>query len=179
MNRRAADARAPVPVRMAFALDWSTAFRHWQGSYGGRCLLFAALLSMLVLLPSGCRRVPEEQRLREAIAAMEQAAEARQPGAVVEWVSDDFVGSHGLDREQLRRLLQARMFGRAAVGVTLGPLQVELQDSYATVRFVALLTGGSGGLLPDQARGYRVTSEWRLEDGDWRVHRADWEPERD
>jgi ketosteroid isomerase-like protein len=105
---------------------------------------------------------------------MQAAAEARRPAAVVEWVSEDFIGSHGLDREQLRRLLQAQMFGNQQVGVTLGPLDVQMHGEQATVRFVALTTGGSGRLLPDRARGYRVVSQWQLEDGQWRVYHAEW-----
>jgi hypothetical protein len=63
--------------------------------------------------------------------------------------------------------------------VALGPLDIEIDGPHATVRFVVLLTGGSGRLLPDQARGYAVVSQWRLEDGEWRVHEARWDAEPD
>lgn len=146
----------------------------WQGRLGHPARLFRLLLLGLLLALCGCSREPEEQRLRAAIAAMQEAAEARRPGDVVEWVSDDFVGSHGLDREHLRRLLQAQMLGKAEVGVSLGPLEIALAGQEAEVRFIAFTTGGSGRLLPEQARAYRVSSRWRLEDGDWRVHQAEW-----
>jgi hypothetical protein len=152
----------------------------WQGKLRRRLpVLLIGCVLVLGGLAAGCARAPDEQRLREAIAAMEAAAEARQPAAVVEWVSTDFTGSHGLDRDQLRRLLQARMIGRSSVGVALGPLDIEIDGPHATVRFVVLLTGGSGRLLPDQARGYAVVSQWRLEDGEWRVHEARWDAEPD
>jgi hypothetical protein len=141
-----------------------------------RIVIVMVLASLTGL--AGCTKPPEEERLRTAIAAMQAAAEARQPGDVVEYVSADFAGSHGLDREQLRRLLQAQMFGKSTVGVTIGPLDIDIQGDHAEVRFLLLTTGG-GRFLPDQARGYRVDSSWRLEGGDWRVYRASWDVARD
>lgn len=174
MTRCPTDASSPIPGRTAHATDWSIGPRGWQGGHGGVARAVGVLLCSMLLGLSGCTREPEEQRLRQAIAAMQEAAEARRPGDVVEWVSDDFAGSHGLDREQLRRLLQAQMLGKASVGVSLGPLEIELTGAEASVRFIAFTTGGSGRLLPDQARAYRVSSRWRLEDGDWRVYQAEW-----
>jgi ketosteroid isomerase-like protein len=141
-----------------------------------RCVAVAVLACVVGL--AGCAKPPEEERLRMAIASMQSAAEARQPGNVVEHVSDDFTGSHGLEREQLRRLLQAQMFGKSNIGVTLGPLDITIDGDHAEVRFLLLTTGG-GRLLPDQARGYRVESGWRIEGGEWRVYRASWDAERD
>jgi hypothetical protein len=171
-------AGAAIPRRTACATDWSTAPMGWQGSGSAAHRLVGLLFCSLLLALSACSREPEEQRLRAAIAAMQEAAEARRPAAVVEWVSEDFSGSHDLDRERLRRLVQAQMLGNREVGVTLGPLEVELDGAHATVRFLALTTGGSGRVLPDRVRGYRVVSHWRLEDGQWRVHRAEWAAER-
>jgi ketosteroid isomerase-like protein len=164
---------------MGVSPDWSTAPRGWQGKFGDalRRIVFVLAVGSLAGL-GGCAKPPEEERLRAAIAGMQAAAEARQPGNVVEHVSTEFAGSHGLDREQLRRLLQAQMFGQRNIGVTLGPLDIELEGDHAEVRFLLLTTGG-GRLLPEQARGYRVVSGWRIEDGEWRVYRADWDAERD
>jgi hypothetical protein len=171
---RCPTATAPIPGRTAHAVDWSIGLRGWQGGLGDIGSGVRLLLLMLILALSGCSREAEETRLRATIADMQAAAEARRPAAVVESVSAEFVGSHGLDRDGLRRLLQAQMLGKAQVGVSLGPLDVELQAGEARVRFVALTTGGSGRLLPEQARAYRVSSRWRLEGGDWRVYQAEW-----
>jgi hypothetical protein len=177
MNRDPDRFRVTIPRRTAVAPDWSTGPQDWQGGLSGWIGLRSSLLYFLLLgalMGAGCARPPEEERLRQAVAAVQSAAEARRPAAVVEWVSEDFIGSHGFDRDQLRRVLQAQMLRNASIGVTIGPLDVAIEGEHATVRFVALASGGSGGLIPDRVRGYRVVSQWRLEGGQWRVHRAEW-----
>ena len=36
-------------------------------------------------------------------------------------------------------------------------------------------TGGAGGLLPERAQGYAITSGWREEGGEWMLFLAEWE----
>ncbi len=141
-----------------------------------RMALFACLVSMAGI--SGCRRhEPPEQRLRRDIAALQAAIEARDAGKVADFLSDDFIGTGGLDRERARRFAALHFMRNRDVGVTLGPVDVSVQGGHATARCSALLTGGSGGLLPDAGGAYRVTSGWRLEQGDWRMTSLDWERE--
>lgn len=134
---------------------------------------------MLLVLLAGCDRPDAETRLRDTIAAMQAAVEGRDVDAVIEPVHQDFVGSHGLDRARLQQLLRLQVLRNRAIGVTLGPLDVAIDGEQAEARFVALTTGGAGGLIPQRARGWRVVTRWRLEGDDWRLLEADWTPERD
>ncbi|NJC30191.1 ketosteroid isomerase-like protein [Xanthomonas arboricola] len=134
------------------------------------------LVAILVVALSGCTRAAPEQRLRTTLEAMHQAIEARQIGAAMAPVAEDFVGEQGLDAAGLRRLMQLQMLGNRRIGVTLGPVDVQVRDDTARVRFTALLTGGSGRWLPEQAQTYQVTTGWRLQDGDWQLIHAQWEP---
>jgi hypothetical protein len=61
------------------------------------------------------------------------------------------------------------------VGLTLGPLDVDVREQQATVRFTAALTGGAG-MLPDSGQVYDVDTGWRLVDGEWRLVNASWKP---
>ena len=140
----------------------------------GVVLATLALLWMVVV--SGCSRTPPEQRLRERIADMQQALEARSPGDFFEGVAEDFSGGSGLDRDGARNYLRAQVLRNAAIGVTLGPLDIELHGERATVKFSAVLTGGSGGLLPDSARPWAVTTGWRDGPDGWQLISASWEP---
>ncbi|NIJ95064.1 ketosteroid isomerase-like protein [Xanthomonas campestris] len=124
----------------------------------------------------GCTRAAPEQRLRATLETMHQAIEARDIGEAMVPVAEDFVGDQGLDAAGLRRLMQLQMLGNRRIGVTLGPVDVQLHDDTARVRFTALLTGGSGRWLPEQAQTYQVTTGWRLQDGDWQLYHAQWEP---
>lgn len=105
---------------------------------------------------------------------MVEAAEARDAPALVEHVAEDFAGPHGMDRDGLRRYLGVLWLRSRDVGVTLGPLDIALQDTHATVGFTAVATGGEG-VLPDQARVWKVHTAWRREGDDWRLISAEWE----
>lgn len=125
------------------------------------------------MLAAGCSRPPPEQALRETIAAMEAAAEARDSEALVEHLAEDFGGPDGMDRDMFRRYLALIWLRNRDVGVTLGPLDVELMGDRAKVGFTAAARGGEG-LLPDRAEVYQVETGWRLENGDWKLISADW-----
>lgn len=111
--------------------------------------------------------------MRETIAAMEAAAEARDSEGLVEHLAEDFGGPEGMDRDRFRRYLALIWLRNRDVGVTLGPLDVELLGDRAKVSFTAAARGGEG-LLPDRAEVYQVETGWRLENGDWKLISADW-----
>jgi hypothetical protein len=133
----------------------------------------AAALALLLGL-AACAPAAPEQRLRERFGQMQAAVEAGQAGDFMEGVSPDFTGESGMDRAALHNLLRVRMLADPHLGVTTGPLDVRVQGDNATIAFDVMLTAGSGRLLPDRARAYRVTTAWRTEDGQWRVHHARW-----
>jgi len=106
---------------------------------------------------------------------MQAGLEARDPDAVLARVSADFRGPEGMDRDLLRRSMRLQLLARSQVGVTVGRTRVEMGQGHAIVRFDALLTGGQGRWLPDEARGYEVETGWREEGGEWRLVSARWE----
>lgn len=171
----------PQSRRRACAADWSI---HSIGAYPpgpGKARgvwkrgVFTLLLAGLLGLVAGCSREPPEQALRDTIAGMQAAAEARDSSALVDTFSEDFIGPEGMDRDQFRRYLAVIWLRNREVGVNLGPLEVELIGERATVRFTAAATGGEGW-LPDRAQVYQVRTGWRIEGGEWRLISADWEP---
>ena len=126
-----------------------------------------ALGFALVAIAAGCRRESAEQALRGDIASLQAAIEARDARAMAGFLAEDFVGNDGLDRDGARRLAAVHFLRNASVGVTPGPLDIQLQgDDHATVRTTVVLTGGSGGVLPGTGRIRDVTTGWRREGGD-------------
>jgi ketosteroid isomerase-like protein len=135
-----------------------------------------ALSVAALLMLAACRHTPDEQRIREAVVAMQAAVEARDPRAFMRYVSDDFTGNDGqADRDGLHNLLRAQVLRNESVGVTLGPIDVDLQGDRATVHVTATLTGGSGGLLPERGSIYSITSGWKREGSEWKCFNAKWE----
>lgn len=131
---------------------------------------------LLLMLLCACHRAPDEQRLRDAVRAMQQAMQAREPRAFMQHVASDFTAQQGeFDRQALHNLLRAQVLRNAAVGVSLGPLDVHVDGDRASVSLVATLTGGSGNVFPDRAGVYAITSAWRREGADWQCYNARWE----
>lgn len=135
--------------------------------------------AFLLLLPVsllGCSRGSAEQRLRQRIKSMQQALQEQKAKAFMAGVAEDFIGSGGLDHAAVRGLLRLQFLRNARIGVTLGPLDIALQDQEAQVSFKAVLTGGDGGLLPERAGTWQVRSGWRDGKDGWQVLQASWEP---
>lgn len=135
-----------------------------------------ALAVALILLLAGCARKPDEQRIRDAVSAMQTAMEGADPHAFMSHVTTDFTGNDGtVDRDGLANLLRVVALRNQKIGVTLGPLDVDVQGNRATLRVTATFTGGSGGLLPERGAIYSITSGWRRDGSDWRCYNARWE----
>lgn len=124
----------------------------------------------------GCARATPESRLRQTLGAMQQAVEARNGASLVEHVAEDFVGPEGADRTALRRTAQAAFLRHGKVGVTLGPVDVDIAPDarHATASFTAALTGGNGQPLPESLNVYQVNSGWRMVDGEWQLTSLEW-----
>ncbi len=138
------------------------------------CLCFAALLV------SACTRTPDEQRIREAMAAMQQAMETRQPRDFLAHVDADFIGNNSggsegaVNRALLGNILRAEILRNDKIGVSLGAIDVQIQGNRATAHVVATLTGGAGGALPERVAVYSIVSGWKRDGRDWICYNASW-----
>ena len=144
-----------------------------RAKYRSAAILAMALCAMFAIT-TGCRRTTPEQALRRDLSALQTAIEARDAGELRGFLAEDFIGNNGLDREGARRLAALHFMRNSQVGVTVGPLDVAVQGEHATVRSTVVLTGGSGGLLPESGSVYEIRSGWRMEDGAWRMTSLAW-----
>lgn len=133
----------------------------------------AVLLALLAAI--SCSRPPPEERLRAALADMQQALEDREPARFMEHVAADFVGNDGVDRDALQQMVRGQVLLNQRIDLVLGPAEVELREGGASVGFSALVAGGGGRLLPERGGAWQVTTGWREEHGQWRLHYARWE----
>ena len=136
----------------------------------------AVITGILTLLVVACSRAPDEERIGAAIADMQAALEEARPADFMRHVSDDFTGSDGsIDRQGLHNLLRAQVIANERIGIVAGPLEFERNGDRITVGVTATFTGGSARWLPERGSIYRLTSGWRLVDGEWRCFNAQWE----
>lgn len=134
------------------------------------------MMSTLFLLVA-CEKAPPEEAILAHIKAMQQAIEARQAGGVLDFIADDFHGSHGLDKEGLRRLLIAQFLRHGHVNMLITNMDVSVGVTVgdkASIKGVVLLTGSDHN-IPQEGRLYKITGEWQLRKGNWLLVSLQWE----
>lgn len=133
-----------------------------------------ALFTLMVGL-AACHRPPDEQRVRQAIAAGAQAAEAADAGDFGDIIGNGFDGNEGaFDRRRLLGMLRLMRLRGEHVTVLMGPVSMELRGQRYVATFTVTLGSSNSRLLPRRLSVYHVTSAWRLEDGDWLCYSAHW-----
>ena len=134
--------------------------------------VFCAIAAWIVV---GCSRPPDEERIRAALASMQEAAEARRPAGVLDHIAEDFTGNNGdANRESLGQLLRLQLLRRDGLSVAYGPIEIVVDGDRATAKFDVTLNDRSGRWVPIGGETYRIVSGWRREGGDWVCYNASW-----
>ena len=147
-----------------------------QQKRGFRRFATATALVLCAMLGS-CSRSDPEQAVRDRIASVQEAVDARDAGQIEAFLADDFIGNDGMDRRAIRQLAAGVFLRHRDVSARIGPVDVELRgEDEAVARFTVAAAGGSGGLLPEQGQLYQVETGWRRVDGEWMLLNASWKP---
>ena len=133
------------------------------------------LMLFFAFVLAGCSRTPPEESLRRTIGELQGSIEKRDAEDLADGIAEDFIGPDGMDRKGARRLAALIFFQNKDVGVTLGPLDIQMVQGGATVHCTAMLTGGGSAMLPTSGQVYDVTSQWRQDGDDWKLVSAEWE----
>ena len=131
------------------------------------------LFAMAVTL-FACAKTPNEQLLRETIDAMQAAGEARDVGAFMAFISDDFSGQNAsMDRSALAAYMLGIRMRTENIGVTRTKTSITMQGERAKVELALLVTDG-GKLLPAQGQFVSAQTQWRFSNGAWQLANATW-----
>ena len=123
---------------------------------------------------AACAREPAEQRLRAAVEAGHDAAEAGDADAILELLAEDFSAQSGnFDRRAFGFLLRGQMRRAQNIGVTITHSEFQMFDDRATVKLGLLITASAGGVIPERGQVVSLTTGWR-DDGDWKIYSAEW-----
>jgi hypothetical protein len=128
---------------------------------------FTVLITVCFLAACGARSSDEEQ-VRELLAGMETAAEARDASDVLAYVADDYDDAQGFDKSQLRNFLRGYFLAHPKLEVVVNISRLEFPADGLAQAELSVSTVELND--PDHAR-FKV--EFRRVDGDWRLSRAD------
>jgi hypothetical protein len=128
---------------------------------------------------AGCSRPPDETRIRNAIAAMQTGAQARDASGVLDHVGNDFTGQKGeVDRAGLARILKLEFLRKEGFDVSIGSIAIEVSGDRATASFDMTVGDASRRWLPSGRGTFAVVSGWRREGSDWVCYNATWTEKR-
>ena len=126
-----------------------------------------ASVSMALALLA-CRSDKPEDQVRKAFGTCVTAVEAGDAAAAAQPLDATFRGPEGMDKAAARLFLMG-IFRQEKVGVTVVRNEVTVTGNEAFQEVDLLLTGRSGGLLPQDASRRSFGLRWRKTGGDWRI----------
>lgn len=116
----------------------------------------------------------DETRLRQAVANMEKAVEAKQLRPILAYLAGDFVGNQGYRKANIGAMLLLQFRQNQHVHVLLHITAITIRANQAQLRCEVLLVGRDQRVVPKHARALVIDSNWQKRDGEWRVVRASW-----
>jgi len=122
----------------------------------------------LLTAPLACRSDKPEDQVRKAFGICVAAVEAGDAAAAAQPLDATFRGPEGMDKAAARLFLLG-LFRQEKVGVTVVRNEVTVRGNEAFQDVDLLLTGRSGGLLPQDASRRSFGLRWRKTGGDWRI----------
>jgi hypothetical protein len=138
-------------------------------------LLAAAALCVAA---AACSKPPvAEDEVRAMFAAAERAAEARDVGAVLDLVSEEYSDGAGRSRMDLRNLVRGWFVLHPEVSVVTRVDAIEIQSAeHASATLTVGMLGRRGAPedLELAADLQTIDLVLRRDGGEWRVTRADW-----
>jgi ketosteroid isomerase-like protein len=124
----------------------------------------ASVSAVLALL--ACQSDKPEDQVRKAFEVCRAAVEAGDAATATVALSPAFRGPEGMDKATARLFLQGT-FRQEKVGVTLLRNEVSVKGGEALQEVDLVLTGRSGGLLPQEASHRSLQLRWRKSGRDW------------
>jgi hypothetical protein len=128
---------------------------------------FSVLIAVVCLASCGAR-TGDEEMVREVLATMEAAAEARDASDVLEHVAVNYEDAQGFDRAQLTRFLRGYFLAHPKI-----ELLVDIESLEFPADGLARAEISVTSLAPGDADHERFKVEFRRQGSDWQLSRAD------
>jgi len=132
---------------------------------------------LLTILGSCADPQSPEEAVRSVISRMEQAAEARDVGDLVEHVSERYRDGYGYGREEVSHYVRGYFIANQSIHLLTRVEELDFpseQEARATVR-VGMVGRDAGAAAWDVAADvYRFKITLHREDGEWKLTYAEW-----
>lgn len=140
---------------------------------------YACCLSLITLNGCGQDNSSPEQRIRNDLAAMEQAAEEKDLGALRGAILDSYSDNEGYDKKSVTQLIRLNFLRQQNIHLLTRIKSIELLDTAnATVIVYVAMAGrpleDPGTLIGMSADLYRFEAGLAEQSGKWKVARAQW-----
>jgi hypothetical protein len=145
--------------------------RQWQG-FG--FVYWFTLLLVFGLITACSEPESDEIRLRQAIADMEKAAEAKQIRPILAFLTEDFLGNKVYRKANIGGMLLLHFRQNQHVHVYLHIVELKIKDEQAQIQCQVVLAGRDEKIIPQRARILVIDSDWQKHDGAWQVVKARW-----
>ena len=135
----------------------------------------ASLLLLVLLAGCGGDIDDPEQQVRAWVDAMQEAAEEKARGDIVENISSAYVDSHGYDRDDIDRLLRLYFLRQDKVVLMSHIDDIRIVDGTAAeVSITVGMAASNDSALGISADAYRFELELEHDGDDWRLISARW-----
>lgn len=128
----------------------------------------ALIVSLLLPGLTACRSHTPEEEVRKAFESCRTAVEAGDATAATEPLDPAFRGPEDLNKASARLYLMG-VFRQEKVGATVVRNEVAVRGNEALQEVDLILTGRSGGLLPQEASQRTFHLRWRKSGGVFRL----------
>ena len=129
--------------------------------------VLAATLSVLCVL-AACHADQPEDQVRKAFETCRAGVESGDAAEATSSLDPEFRGPDGMDKATAKLFLLG-ILRQEKVGVTVVRNEITVRRGEAFQEVDLLLTGRSGGLLPQDASHRSFRLRWRKTSGGWKV----------
>lgn len=131
-------------------------------------------------LPACSKPKTDADLVAESIAKIAEAVEAKDVKGAMKYVSTDFRGDDGSDRNNIKGILVGQLLNADSISVFIRGLEVEVTGEKAAAHLRVVMTRGKPvksiqDIPRDAADAFRFEMIFKKEDGTWKVVNAAWE----
>ena len=138
--------------------------------------VFIGLFSLMLFVSalSGCaKQKTDEAMIQEQIETLQKAIEEHNRGGFMSVIDVSYHDQLNNDPKSLQAMLLGYFLRYKDISVFVSANQIEVTQIRAQVQSQVVVTGGRG-LLPENARHYQVSSNWKKVDGEWLLSGLEW-----